>query len=526
MTLVPFELAFPLSAALAVFGIGLVVWLSGKWSRGNVLFAHIAFTLALWTSVDWFRTLEPTALPLQVIIWRMLFYLSIALAPAIAIHLSCVIARRPLSRAGMLAYAVAVLEFVLIDTAFLMRSVFGYVEQGTRLLNVGATLGLAFSIVAAFCIAMALYPTVCDTAAKYHDRRRVTYGILILLTYLAADVTQFVVTPTPFPYVLVMTVLSAVFFFVSSAAFIRAKLLDVNFAALESLFLVLAAGSVVTVLRASTFTEGIVALLGAMLIGLFGIRAIRVVRDESRRRHELERINTELKALDTARRDLVASVAHQLRGPLGGIRFAADMFERGDYGPLTPEGKQVMRHIQTGADRLLELAETSLNVARVEAGIFQSMPTDIDVAAELRDLMGDLDLKARTKGVTIESKFRSVPARLRLDKEALRNAVFNVLDNAVKYTDRGRIALDAACEDRHLVISVSDTGAGLTQTDLSHLFQKFSRGEEAKKRSIDGSGLGLYVSKRLIEEMGGTISAGSAGLGKGSTFRIRIPIAS
>lgn len=524
MTLVPFELAFPLSAALAVFGLGLVVWLSNKWSRSNVLFALVAFTLALWTSVDWFRTLEPSALPIQVIVWRMLFYLSIALAPAIAIHLSCAVARRPLSRAGSLAYGVAVLEFALLDTAFLMRNVLGNIPLGTRLLNVGAALGLGFSIIAALSIAVSLYPTVCDRASMYLDRRRTTYGILFLLAYLAASGVQFLVIPIP--YVLVMTILATAFFVSASAAFIRAKLFNVNMAALESLFLILGAGSVVTVLRAETFTEGLIALLGAMLIGLFGVRAIRVVRDESRRRKELERINVELKTLDAARRDLVASVSHQLRGPLGGIRFAAEMFERGDYGPLTPEGKQVMRHIQTGADRLLSLAETSLNAARVEAGIFQSMPSDMDIAAEIRDVVGGLDLNARAKGVALEQKLRGLPPRVRLDREAFRNAIFNILDNAVKYTDHGRIMVDAVCEGRDLVIAVSDTGAGMSQADIAHLFQKFSRGEEAKKRSIDGSGLGLYVSKRLIEEMGGTVSAGSAGIGKGSTFRIRIPLPS
>jgi protein-histidine pros-kinase len=200
------------------------------------------------------------------------------------------------------------------------------------------------------------------------------------------------------------------------------------------------------------------------------------------------------------------------------------MFERGDYGPLTPEGKKVMRHIQSGADRLLSLAETSLNVARVEAGIFEPMPSDVDVSAELRDLVGGLDLTARAKGVKLEMKLHGLPPRIRLDREAIRNAVFNILDNAVKYTDQGRIFLEAAVEGRDLLISVSDTGAGLTPQDLAHLFKKFSRGEEAKKHAIDGSGLGLYVSKRLVEEMGGTISAGSGGLGKGSTFRIKIPL--
>ncbi|MFA5935937.1 MAG: HAMP domain-containing sensor histidine kinase [Patescibacteria group bacterium] len=524
MTILPFELALTVSAAIAVFGLGFVAWWSNKWSRGNVLFALLSFTLALWTSVDWFRDLETTALPLQVIIWRMLFYLSVALAPAIAIHLTTTLTRRPLGAAGWSMYGLGFLHFALLDTAFLLRSVFHQLQLGVELLDVGAFVGLIVNIIALFVIAALMYPTLHDRATSILDRRRAAYALLLLVAYIVAASSQFVTTPVP--ALVIMTVLSVAFFVMSSAALIRVKFLDIDFAALEALFIVLAAGSIVMILRATTFTEGAIALVGAMLIGLFGARAIRVVRGESRRRKELERINCELEELDIARRDFVASVAHQLRGPLGGIRFAAEMFSRGDYGPMTANAKKVMEHMRTSADHLLSLAETSLNAARVEAGVFQTMISDVDAAAELRDLAGSLDLSARAKGVTITTNFRKLPQRLKLDREAFRNVMFNLLDNAVKYTEKGTIMLDAAIYDRKLLVTVSDTGAGLSREDLSRLFKKFSRGEEGKRIAKDGAGLGLYVCKKLVDEMGGTISAGSAGLGKGSVFRVELPLRS
>jgi signal transduction histidine kinase len=522
MTLLPFELAFPISAALAVFGIGCVAWWSNKWSRGNVLFALMAFTLALWTSVDWFRDLEATALPVQVIVWRMLFYVSVALAPALALHLTTILARRPLGFWGGAAYVVAILQFILLDSAFLLRAIFDQSMLGMRWLDIGAQIGLVFHIAIFFIAATMMYPILHHRGAPMLERRRATYGLLLIITYLFAGASQFV--STAFPPFVFMTIMSAIFFILAAAAFIRTRLLEINFVSLEALFVVLAAGAVVTILRASTFTEGVIALVGAAFIGFFGVRAIRVVRDEERRRHELERINFDLVKLDEARRDLVAAVAHQLRGPLGGIRFTADMFVRGDYGPMNDKAKNVMTHVRTSADRLLALAETSLNAARLEAGLFHSVVGDVDVKVELLELVANLELTAETKGIELRTELEKLPPKLQLDREGFRNALFNIIDNAIKYTEAGSVTIKADTDTHTLHISVSDTGAGISREDLKKLFGRFARGEEGKKRSTDGSGLGLYVSKKLIEEMGGTITAHSEGLGKGATFRIEIPL--
>jgi signal transduction histidine kinase len=513
MTILPFELAFPISAAIAVFGLGIIVWWSGKWSPGNLLFALLAFSLAFWTSVGWFRSLEAAALPTQILVWRLLFYVSIAFAPALALHLGFILARRAVGWMGGAAYFVSAILFLFLDT--------GFVVQDEKLLDLGALMSLLFLSFIVLCIAAMLYPTFRDESLSRFERRRASYGLLVLVIYLAAAMMQLLVTPVP--SVILMTAFAAAFFAVSSAALVRVQFLDVHFAALEMLFILLATGSLITVLRARTFAEGAIALLSAVFIGLFGWRAIHLVHEASRRRLELERINAELERLDRARRDVVAAVAHQLRAPLGGIRFAADMFTRGDFGKLSDEGMKVMDHIRASTDRLLALAETSLNAARIEAGILQPEMSEVDVAMELRSLVADLSLPARAKGILMESHVQGLPPRLRLDREAFQNAVFNVLDNAVKYTDTGRVTLDATYRNNMLYIDVTDTGAGLSREDLTMLFQKFARGEEGKRRSTDGSGLGLYVARTLIEEMGGTITATSPGPGQGSTFSIELP---
>jgi len=103
------------------------------------------------------------------------------------------------------------------------------------------------------------------------------------------------------------------------------------------------------------------------------------------------------------------------------------------------------------------------------------------------------------------------------------NAVYNVLDNAVKYTDVGVITIEATYQHQLLRIRITDTGTGLSDEDKRTLFQKFSRGEEARRRVTDGTGLGLYVARKLVEELGGSITASSPGPGKGSTFCIELP---
>lgn len=523
MYLLPLDLSLTVVAALSVFVLGILVWLRNKWSRPNVIFALMAFILSLWTAAAWFRSLEDTALNQQMIVWRFLFFLGVAFGPALALHLVEIIGRHPFRARGWFSYIFSLLLFFVLDSSFILPRL---MPQSGRYLSLvqqgGAVLGLAYYIFILFVAAIRLYPLTHSVVLERLERRRGTYGLVITVLFLLAGGAQFI--ESPLSANMVITSLAAGFFILSGMGFVRAQFLQAGLTSLEMFFIVLASGSFVTVLRTRSLFEMLLAAFGGLVVALFGMRAVRAVRDEAERRSELESINQKLKKLDEARSDFVAMVAHQLRGPLGGIRFASDMLANEDYGALNDEGKKVMKLIKSSAERLLSLAESSLNAARFDAGAFQMILSTVDVVAEIRTLLAEVELFAKTKHIDISGRFEGIPSRLQFDREILRTVVFNLVDNAIKYTDHGWVLVEAKMQNRRLSVTVTDTGSGLTDEDKKNLFRRFHRGHISQKHQHDGAGLGLYVVKKLVEAAGGEVQAHSGGLGKGSVFQVEFPI--
>lgn len=522
MPLLPFDLSLTFGVSVAVFILGLTAWLHNKWSRGNVLFALISFSFALWIAVDWFQALQGSALPAQVAVWRVLFYLTVSFGPALAMHAGTVISRKAYPIRGWIAYAISLFLFGIIDTAFLLRAVAPGSTVGSDLLEWSAFFGVLYYAVSLLTTAVHLYPIIYSRLTDHLERRRSVYGLVILTIFLIAGLEQFLVTPIPTG--LSLTLLGAAFFLLSSMGFIRVRLLGVDFPAIEAFAIALFSAAVVTLLRASDAVEAFATFSGLLVIGAFGFLAVKTVRSEADKRHKLEKFQQELLRINEAKSDLVSMVAHQLRGPLGGIRFASDMLIQGDCGKMPEQAEPALYQIKNAADRLLSMAETSLNAARLEAGAFHTTRSEIDVVTELKTLLAEVEPFARVKKLEFRSSFTGIPQRLLLDREALRNVVFNLLDNAIKFTDRGTVSVVAFIRDHALVITVSDTGAGLSPGELKQVFRQFNRGRFLHDNAHNGSGLGLYVVKKLMEQVGGTVKVMSEGVGKGSTFTAEFPL--
>ena len=143
----------------------------------------------------------------------------------------------------------------------------------------------------------------------------------------------------------------------------------------------------------------------------------------------------------------------------------------------------------------------------------------------IREIIAELTPLANAKRIGLRSSFTGVPKELLLDREVLHNVVFNLVDNAIKFTDDGSVMLVAFLRDGALTITVSDSGAGLTQKDLSQIFKQFHRGRFVHDRQHDGAGIGLFVVKRLMENVGGRVSVISDGPGKGASFTVEFPLA-
>ncbi|MGH7408296.1 MAG: sensor histidine kinase, partial [Candidatus Methylomirabilales bacterium] len=197
-------------------------------------------------------------------------------------------------------------------------------------------------------------------------------------------------------------------------------------------------------------------------------------------------------------------------------------------GPLNAKQVRYVGHIHQSGKHLLQLINDILDLAKVEAGKFVLEPVALPVEATLEDILVIARGLANKKAQTIEAQIEPDLPPLQADPVRFKQILFNLLSNAIKFTpEQGRITLGARRAPETgdcLEISVTDTGIGIKAEDLPRLFQEFVQLEAAATKRYEGTGLGLALTKRLVELHGGRIWAESAGESRGSTFTVVLPI--
>ncbi|MFJ1260000.1 ATP-binding protein [Cupriavidus sp. CuC1] len=225
-----------------------------------------------------------------------------------------------------------------------------------------------------------------------------------------------------------------------------------------------------------------------------------------------------------AKSDFLASMSHELRTPLNGILGYAQILLR----DTTLGERQVagLRVIQQSGEQLLTLINDVLDFAKIEAGKQELSLTDIPLAKFLRIIAEIISVKAEQKGLAfICDTAPDLPGGIRADEKRLRQALLNLLANAVKFTDRGQVSLRVRFfPHARLRFEVQDTGIGIREEQLESIFQPFEQGGDAQRR-LGGSGLGLAISQRFVRLMGGEIRVESR-IGQGSTFwfELELPV--
>ena len=262
-----------------------------------------------------------------------------------------------------------------------------------------------------------------------------------------------------------------------------------------------------------------------------GISLINSVRREVEQREQLEILtkqlgeaNEKLKTLDQARAEFITIASHQLRTPPATIKWYLSALLSGDYGKVPKKILEQLTKTQNTNNHLISLIEDMLNVSRIERGKMEFLfePTNVEELArfsyeQLLPIAGDKKLK-----LTYEPPSTPLP-KLTVDKEKLRQVMNNLIDNALKYTKQGSVAVKIFSKGDEIQFQVTDSGKGISAEEQDSIFQKYSRGKESVKQSA-GLGLGLYVAKIIIEQHKGKIWAESAGEGKGSTFCFSLPV--
>ncbi|MHB1342164.1 MAG: sensor histidine kinase [Coriobacteriia bacterium] len=244
---------------------------------------------------------------------------------------------------------------------------------------------------------------------------------------------------------------------------------------------------------------------------------------------ELETANAELVAanirLDEATRaksDFLASMSHELRTPLNSVIGFSDLLSRGMVGALAPEQHKQVVMINVSGKYLLELVNEVLDLSAIEAGRARVRRESFDVRALVESAADSVSGLVTDKGLALTVHVESDVPRIVSDRRRLEQVLLNLLGNSLKFTETGTIAIDAREDDGLVAIAVSDTGSGIAAEDLPHVFDEFYQAARRDVAKTEGTGLGLTLSRRFTEMLGGTIEVQSAP-GEGSTFTVRVP---
>ncbi|MDQ2785798.1 MAG: response regulator, partial [Chloroflexota bacterium] len=243
------------------------------------------------------------------------------------------------------------------------------------------------------------------------------------------------------------------------------------------------------------------------------------------RQAEIETKNRDLERADQMKSEFLANMSHELRTPLNAIIGFSELLQEQFYGPLNTEQDEYLTNIRTAGEHLLGLINDILDLSKIEAGRMELDLEEVDLPHVLESSMTIVKEKAHNNGVHLSADAGDTGA-ITADARKLKQIIFNLLSNAVKFTPSGgAVNLTAHTDGAMVAIAVTDTGAGIGPEDQQKLFREFTQVDGSLSRRHEGTGLGLALTKRLVELHGGTIAVRSA-LGAGSTFTVRMPLTS
>ena len=238
---------------------------------------------------------------------------------------------------------------------------------------------------------------------------------------------------------------------------------------------------------------------------------------------QLTRANTRLKALDETKDDFISMASHQLRTPLTSVKGYLSMVLEGDVGEVPKDQKKMLAQAFDSSQIIVYLISDLLNISRLQTGKFVIERTECDLPKIIKDEIELVETTAKARDLKIVFHKPANFPLLNLDEIKIRQVIMNFLDNAIYYTPaKGEITVSLEEKQTTVELKVTDTGIGVPASVAHHLFTKFYRAENAKKARPDGTGLGLFMAKKVVIAQGGSIIF-STKENKGSTFGFSLP---
>jgi len=317
-------------------------------------------------------------------------------------------------------------------------------------------------------------------------------------------------------------------------AILKHHLFDVKVITTEMLTLAILIILFVKVLLSNSFQDLTlnIIIFGAVLV--FGVlliqSALKEVKDREKikRAYEIEKkAKEDLQKLDDLKTEFMLITQHHLRTPLTVMQGYADLIENGSLGKAPKKIKDVVHRFRDSTVGLIKIVNEFLDISQFQLGKEVIMPQpNVDMEKMAENMVSQMKPEADKKGIFLETEKdkKKIPL-IAVDQNKLEVVLFNVIDNAIKYTEKGGIIIKLKTESGKIKITVQDTGIGIDKKDLEIIFTRvFTRNAQAKKANVVGKGIGLYLSAKIIEAHNGRIWAESEGKDKGSIFYIELPV--
>ncbi|MBI4128306.1 MAG: hypothetical protein HY459_04560 [Parcubacteria group bacterium] len=535
MLTIDLNLIFTLLAASVTAFLGMLVYSHERRSvSSNIFFIH-TLVMTTWAVANYFSL---TASPERALFWiRLVIFLAV---PHVFLFFLFVV-NFPASKLAIKRRLFILL--LLLMAGMMWLTVSPFVFQSVTVSREGAVVPIVGSLMPIFAFLLVLLSVVTwilivrkYTKAQGATRAQWrTIGIGLLIAYLLLiffvflrvvlfQDTRFV----PYSPLFILPIFAGVAY-----AILRNRLFNIRVIATEVITFVLLVTSLIEVFLAETTATFVLSLSISLFILIFGILLIQSVLREVAQRTRLEFLSEELQAayeklkeLDRVKSEFLSFASHQVKTPMTVIKGYASLLGEEGEGAISASAKETLTKVMRIADQTIALVNNLLNVRKIEEGRVEYIFEETDVNKIVSDVVEELSRLAAEKKLTLSFTPAREPCRAKIDLEKLREVVRNFVENAIKYTPQGWIKVNTACEEatKTILIRVADSGIGMPTDLIPKLFQEFRR-DALTSRSIQGTGLGLYIAKQFITAHRGTVWAESEGPGKGSTFFIRIPAA-
>lgn len=534
----------PFVSAIFTYTLGFFVWMRNRRSLISILFFFYCFAISIWL-FGTFKLFNAQTDALAIF-WDRFIYLGVAFIPIILYHFGLLYCSIKSQQSVLwVGYILAFFFFAVSQTDWFVRDLFFYewgVHTRAQILH-HPFLIYFFGYFVLFFVNLFRY---WRHAQGQHKKQ----ALYLLIGFFILDaIGPLAFLPAYGISVYPIIFLSAIpFVLLVAYAMVKYQALNVKLLSVEIFSTLVIVLFLAEAFLASSIQELLLRLIALGLVVLFVLMLMKSVYAEVRRREEIERLNQEIaeasQALQQQNHELVESqereriknqeviklkdefvfiASHELKAPVFAIKGFLELVES-EKGKIPAKTREYLQDIHSASEHLNKLVNDLLQVARGEAGTiaFHSEPVDLLPTIEL--VVKEQTGVAHKRGIEIHLDAKEHPIVM-ADASKWTEVITNLVNNAIKYNrDKGRVDITVAANASHLSVTVKDTGHGIPKEQQEKIFGKFFRASGKATEGVMGTGLGLFITKNLVEKMGGTISFTSTE-GVGTTFVCMFPLA-